>query len=79
MQVIAEGVQERLGRQLCEHALHVRVIGAPTLDLSPVVSQTGHQGPTVRWASQSLVVRIQDADVATVAVQGVEHAGTCRR
>lgn len=74
MQVVAESVEEGLGAELRQRALRMQEVGAAMLDLRPMVGQTLHQRSSVWGAAEGLLVGIQDADVAAIALQGVEDA-----
>lgn len=76
---MAEGEEEGFRAQLGEDALDVHVVGAATLDLCAVVGQPGHHGALVEGTAQGLAIGIQDAQVAAVAAQGVQHVHPGRR
>lgn len=48
-------------------------------DVGAMVCYVGKELATIWWTAQGLLVGIQDGDVAAVAGQRVEHAGTHRR
>lgn len=66
---MSEGKQEGLGCQATEGALHVKEVGGAAADVGAVVGYVGKQLAAIRWAAQSLLVSIEDGDVATVAGQ----------
>lgn len=57
----------------------MHVVGAAPFDLRAVVCQPGHQGAFVHRAAERLTVCIQDADIAAIAAQRVQHVHSGRR
>lgn len=79
VEVVGEGEQEGLGCQLAERALQVKEVGRAPAHVGAVVGDVGEELSAIGRTAQGLLVNIQDGDVATVAGQRVEHAGTHRR